>query len=154
MTDPTRLLRRPSRPPPAYEPTAVPHQAPLRHQGLELSSLVLACQAARGLLADRLLEGLAGPDRKKARALLTAARATSSQERQRGLSLAFGIRSDADARLTLLAHEAPHALRAELRARLPHAYRAAFPSEAVVAPGVGGVLRSRLATRLLTEAMR
>jgi hypothetical protein len=121
---------------------------------LELTPLVLACQAARGLLADRLLDGLASDDRTKARALLSAARATSSQERQRGLSLAFGIRSDADARLDLLAHEAPHALRGELRARLPHAHRASFPSAALVDPGSAGVLRSRLAARLLTEAMR
>src|SRR5690606_768326 len=99
-------------------------------------------------------EGLRRVDRLRARAEHARLEAAGSGARQRALSLAFGLRPEADGRLDRLANEAPHVLRAELLRQLPRAHRPAFPSQTAQRMPQRCDYTRRLAARLLLEAMR
>ncbi len=154
MSERTRLVRRP-RPAPAFEPTRAPISAPPGRVGVELPSLVLACHAACGERARALLDGLASAFREEAREVLRRIQEAEPMARRRAMSLAFGVRSDADERLSLLAHEASHPLRAEILSQLPREHRPAFPSGVPASQRADRCVLARpLAARLMAEAMR
>lgn len=150
----TRLVRRKVQRNQAMEPTRAPVSATPGRVGLELPALVLACHASAGQRARALLDGLGGPLRDEARVILKRIQDADPDTRRRAMTLAFGVRSDADQRLTLLAHEAGHVVRAELLAQLPRAHRPIFPSEARVDEAQRSPFTTRLAARLLAESMR
>lgn len=150
----TRLVRRERREAVAFEPTRMGERRAAAPAGLALDALVLACSAFRGREARSLFEGLRRVDRLRARAELDRLQTERSERRQRALSLAFGVRIDADVRLGLLANEAPHLLRAELLRQLPREHRPVFPSQSQQGTAERCAYTRRLAERLLIEAMR
>lgn len=150
----TRCVRRERRDVVAFEATRPGERRAAAPAGLALESLVLACSAFRGKEARSLFEGLRRVDRLRARAELDRLQGAQSERRQRALSLAFGVRIDADVRLSLLANEVPHLLRAELLRQLPREHRPGFPSQAPQGATERCAYTRRLAERLLIEAMR
>lgn len=118
--------------------------------------LALFVRARSAASAARLLDGLAGPWATAARDMLRACEAMSSAERHGRLALEFGDRPGEVGRLRALVSEASPGLRCAIALQLSPHHRALFPSlvARARAAGPGAPALTRLATRLVREALR
>ncbi|MHB8872738.1 MAG: hypothetical protein ACYC8T_03530 [Myxococcaceae bacterium] len=117
---------------------------------------LFACALARESAID-LLEGLAEPQRARAREFARKVASWDSPTRQAKVAVEFGPRPDAGGRLRALMAEAGPTLRRELFRLLPPYHRSLFPELVAVLSAPGdppppGLLA--LAQRLVREATR
>jgi hypothetical protein len=112
---------------------------------------LFVCAAHRDR-AMELLDGFAGSPRKEARAFARTVADWSSAARQARLTIDFGTRADAPARVHALLREASPAMRAALVEALPEPLRPrGDPGTAVPE---GSPMLAALAHRLVREAIR
>ncbi len=147
---PTRLVAR--------DPAAVvAKSAPAAERCAWQERLALfACSMNRDSAID-LLEGLADPERVRARAYARRVVGWDSPTRQARLAVEFGLRGDSEHRLHALMAEASPQLRLEVFSLLPPYHRTLFPDVAARfsargAPPSPAV--SALAQRMVREATR
>ncbi|MCE9667513.1 hypothetical protein LY474_06765 [Myxococcus stipitatus] len=105
--------------------------------------------------AELLLEGLGARDAERAKAHLRYLASLPSPRRQAKVSVEFGERADAAARLKTLMDEVPEPLRKEVFRRLPPYHRSLFPGRRVeAADPLSPPALAVLAERLIREATR
>jgi hypothetical protein len=145
----TVVVRIPVQPP---EPARAPPAAPV---SLSLERLALVALVFGRERAKALLDGLREPEARQAKDSLAGFAALSSALRQARVSVEFGVRPDAAARLRALMEEAPEVLRREIFRRLPPYHRSLFPERQLEPPDAAATPAvCALAERLIREATR